>query len=218
MATSIDDKTAQKIFKAIEEQSDALKKIGCHLTKLEESKQKKPIHVETQMRMIEKIGMKEIRPNMKGTSNLRNSLRISWHEGKMDKMQLAFHKAQGMDDCLYNMGGMGSKTLIALPPKFKISNVEKFDGAGDPKQHVRRYQCIVEMKGLDEKQTLHAFLLSFTGGTSRWYYSLDPNKTKVWNELVELFVDQFIFNTMIVVTLRDLETTKQGVGETFSNT
>ena len=36
------------------------------------------------------------------------------------------------------------------------------------------------------------------------------------NELVELFVDQFIFNTMIDVILRDLETTKQGVEETFS--
>ena len=28
-------------------------------------------------------------------------------------------------------------------------------------------------------------------------------------------MDQFIFNTMIDVTLRDLETTKQGAGETF---
>ena len=54
------------------------------------------------------------------------------------------------------------------------------------------------------------------GHELRWYYSLDPSKNKVWNELVELFVDQFIFNTMIDVTLRDLETTKQGVGETFS--
>ena len=53
------------------------------------------------------------------------------------------------------------------------------------------------------------------GGASRWYYSLDLSKTKVWSELVELFVDQF-FNTMIVVTLRDLQTTKQGVRETFS--
>ena len=33
---------------------------------------------------------------------------------------------------------------------------------------------------------------------------------------MELFMDQFIFNTMIDVTLRDLETTKQGVEETFS--
>ena len=72
------------------------------------------------------------------------------------------------------------------------------------------------MKGLDEKQTLHAFPLSLIGDALRWYYSLDLTKTKVWNKLVELFVDQFIFNTMIDVTLKDLETTKQGVGETFS--
>ena len=70
---------------------------------------------------------------------------------KMEKMQLAFRKAQGMDDCLYNMGGISSKTPIALPPKFKIFDAEKFDGTGDPKQHVRRYLNIVKMKGLDEK-------------------------------------------------------------------
>ena len=131
-------------------------------------------------------------------------------------MQLAFYKAQGTDDYIYNIGGVSSKAPIALPPKFKIFDAEKFDGARDPKQHIRRYLSIAEMKGLDEKQTLHVFPLSLTGGASRWYYSLDPSKTKAWNELVELFVDQFIFNTVINATLRDLETTKQGVGETFS--
>ena len=45
---------------------------------------------------------------------------------------------------------------------------------------------------------------------------MDPSKTKLWNELVEFVMDQFIFNTMIDMILRDLETTKQGVGETFS--
>ena len=98
---------------------------------------------------------------------------------KMEKMQLAFHKAQGMDDYLYNIGGVSSKAFIALPPKFKISNAEKFDGTRDPKQHIRKYLSITKMKGLDEKQTLHAFPLSLTGGASRWYYSLDPSKTKV---------------------------------------
>ena len=52
-----------------------------------------------------------------------------------------------MDDCHYNMGGIISKTSIALPPKFKISNVENFDGTRDPKQHVKRYLSIAEMKG-----------------------------------------------------------------------
>ena len=120
----------------------------------------------------------------------------------MEKMQLAFRKAQGMDDYLYNRGEVSLKAPIALPPKFKISNAEKFDGTGDLKQHVRRYLSVAKMKGLDEKQTLHAFPLSLTGGTSRWYNSLNLGKTKVWNELVELFVDQFIFNTMIDATLR----------------
>ena len=66
---------------------------------------------------------------------------------KMEKMQLAFCKSQGMDNYLYNMGGMSSKAPIALPPKFKISNAEKFDGTKDPKQHVRRYLNITAMKG-----------------------------------------------------------------------
>ena len=57
-----------------------------------------------------------------------------------------------MDDCLYNMGGISSKTPIAQPPKFKIFDAEKFDGIGDPKQHVRRYLSIADMEGLDEKQ------------------------------------------------------------------
>ena len=80
------------------------------------------------------------------------------------------------------------------------------------RSNMRRYLSIAEIKALDENQTLHAFPFSLTAGALRRYYSLDPSKTKVWNELVELFVDQFIFNTMIDVTLRDLETTKQGVG------
>ena len=46
MAAPISDEIAQKIFNSMEEQSDAHKKMGSHLTKLEESKLKKPPRVE----------------------------------------------------------------------------------------------------------------------------------------------------------------------------
>ena len=108
---------------------------------------------------------------------------------KMEKMLLAFYREQGMDDYLYNMGGMSSKAPIALPPKFNIFDAKKFDGIGDLKQHIRICLSINKMKGQDVKQTLHAFPFSLTRGVSRWYYSLNPSKTKVWNELVELLVD-----------------------------
>ena len=45
MADPIDDTTTQKIFKTIEEHSNVLKKIGGRLSKVEESKVMKPIHV-----------------------------------------------------------------------------------------------------------------------------------------------------------------------------
>ena len=57
--------------------------------------------------------------------------------------------------------------------------------------------------------------LSLMGNASRWYYNLDLSRTKVWNELVKLFVDQFIFNILIDMTLIDLETTKKGFNKTF---
>ena len=47
---------------------------------------------------------------------------------KMENMQLTFCKAQGIGDYLYNMRGMSLKVPIASLIKFKIPDVEKFDG------------------------------------------------------------------------------------------
>ena len=213
----MEDPMAQKILKALDEYRKALTRMGRRLTRLEESKFKKPPHVEIHddEEEDEEWNEKDEVEYERNKQFEKLTVETMAMREKMEKMQLVFCKVQGMDDYLYNMGGMSSKAPIILP-KFKISDAKKFNGTGDPKQHVRRYLSIAKMKGLDEKQTLHAFPLLLTGGASRWYYSLDPSKTKVQNELVGLFGDQFIFNTMIDVTLRDLETTKQGVGETFS--
>ena len=189
MVASINDILAQKIYKAIEDKGEALKKIGSCLSKLEEGKIKKPVHIE----IIEEEEKEEWDERDKADHERNKQFEklimdtVAMKEN-MEKMRLAFCKTQGMDDCLYNMGGLSSKFPITLPPKFKISNAENFDGTRDPKKHVRRYISIIEMKGLDKKQTWHSFPLSLTEDASRWYYSLDPSKTKVWNELVELFV------------------------------
>ena len=113
----------------MEEQSDVLKKMGSHLTRLEEAKLKKAARAEiSNNEEVEdwderdKADYERIKQFEKLTAET-----IAMRE-KMEKMQLAFRKAQGMDDCLYNMGGISSKTPITLPPKVKIFDVEKFDG------------------------------------------------------------------------------------------
>ena len=171
---------AQKILKALEEHGETFKKMGGHLTKLEESKLKKPTYVEIHDDEVEdeewdENDKMEYERNKKFEKLTVETMAM---REKMEKMQFTFRKAQGMDDYLYNMGGVSLKVPIALPPKFKICDLEKFDGTRDPKQ-IRRYLCIAEMKGLDEMQTLHAFPLSLMRGAPMWYYSLDLSKTKV---------------------------------------
>ena len=147
--------------------------MGSHLSKLEEPKIKKLVHVEINEEEEKEEWDERDKADYDRNKQLEKlTVDAMAMKEKIKKMQLAFHKAQGMDDYLYKMGGLSSKVSIALLPKFKISNAETFDGIGDP------------------KQTLHAFPLSLTGGASMWYCSLDPSRIKVWNELVELLVGE----------------------------
>ena len=102
---------------------------GC-LTGLEQSRLKKPSYVEInnneeeeeEWDEKEKVKYKRIKQFEKlivETMAMRE---------KMENMQLAFRKAQGIGDNLYNMGGISLKVPIASLIKFKIPDVEKFDG------------------------------------------------------------------------------------------
>ena len=123
---------------------------GC-LTRLEESRLKKTTHVEIQDdeeedEECDEKDKVEYKRNKQFEKIIAETIAM---REKMEKMQLAFQNAYRMDDYLYNMGGVSLKAPIALHPKFKISDVEKFYGSKDPSQHIRRYLSIAEMKWLD---------------------------------------------------------------------
>ena len=126
---------AQKILKVLDEHGKALKRMGGRLTRLEESKLKKPPHVkihddEEEEEEWDEKDKVEYERN-KQFEKLTMETMAMWE--KMEKIQLTFYKAQRMDDYLYNMGGMSSNAPIALHPMFKISNGKKFDGPRDSK-------------------------------------------------------------------------------------
>ena len=117
MATSTKDPMVQKILTALEEHGEALKRMGGRLTRLEESRLKKSTHVEIhddeedeEWDEKDKVEYERNKQFEKLTAET-----IAMKEN-MEKMQLAFCKAQGMDDYLYNMGGVSLNNSIALPP------------------------------------------------------------------------------------------------------
>ena len=94
MAAPIDDMTTQKIFKAIEEQNDTLKKMGKCLTKLKVGKLKRPIHVEIHDEEKGKDLDERDKAKYERTKQFEKlAVDIMAIKEKMDKMALAFCKA-----------------------------------------------------------------------------------------------------------------------------
>jgi hypothetical protein len=135
---------------------------------------------------------------------------------KIELMQKALHKTQKVDDYLLTVGGITNEPAVQLPPKFSILEADRFTGVGNPKQHLRKYLNFVKIKGLNEQQVLQAFPLSLAGSASNSYYTLNLGKTKNLGELVDLFMKQFSYNSMIDFTLRDLKKMCQRDNEIFS--
>jgi hypothetical protein len=125
---------------------------------------------------------------------------------KMGRIHATLMKSPEIDDYIFSLGGIASEPVIQLSSKFVIPETDRFTGIEDPKQHLLQYLNFVKMEGLNEQQVLYAFPLSLTGIATKWYYTWDVEKTKVWKELINLFIKQFAYNTMVDVTIEDLET------------
>ena len=78
MTTSMEDPMAQKIHKALDEHRKGLKRMGGRLTRLVESKLKKPPHVEIHDDEEEDEEMKRTKWNTKETSHLKSSPQKPW--------------------------------------------------------------------------------------------------------------------------------------------
>ena len=93
MAALIYEALTQKINKTIEEQVDALMKIGSRLSKLEESQLKKPVHVEIHDKDEREEWDEKDRADYKRNKQFEKlTVDTMAMKEKMEKLQLAFRK------------------------------------------------------------------------------------------------------------------------------
>ena len=59
------------------------------------------------------------------------------------------------------------------------------------------------------------FGMSLKGTPIVWYHSLEKKVKDDWRALAEAFLNQYVTNMEMDMSLRDLENTKQGQGESF---
>ena len=98
-----------------------------------------------------------------------------------------------------------------------MSKIDRYMGIGCPRIHLRLYSTIMRAHGLDEVQMVILFSMSLSGATQRWFASLDVSRRRTWDDLAQEFLGWFAFNTIIDVSMRELETLRLRLEESVTS-
>ena len=79
-----------------------------------------------------------------------------------------------------------------LPVKFRMPQVEAFDGARDPVDHLNTYKNQMELHGYQDPVRCRAFAITLKGPALAWFNRLPPSLISSFRELSIAFVSHFI--------------------------
>ena len=79
-----------------------------------------------------------------------------------------------------------------LLAKFRIPQVETFDGVKDPVEHLNNYKNQMELHGYQDPVRCRAFAITLKGPALAWFNRLPPSSISLFRELSIAFVFHFI--------------------------
>ena len=109
---------------------------------------------------------------------------------RMNKMEQMIRRARKMEE-LVDYDSLSLFLNARLPPKFKMPNLDKFDGTGYPKSHLKMYMRAMQPLGATKEVLAHMFQNTLTGATLRWFLNLDDARARSWEDIYREFHKQY---------------------------
>jgi hypothetical protein len=75
-----------------------------------------------------------------------------------------------------------------MPDKFKIPQIEKYDGSEDPQDHLEAFREHLILHGTPDEIACRAFPLTLKGVAKDWFTGLPPKSVGTFKELGRLFL------------------------------
>ena len=100
-----------------------------------------------------------------------------------------------------------------LPAKFRMPQVEAFDGIKDPVDHLNTYKNQMELHGYQDPVRCRAFATTLKGPALAWFNRIPPSSISSFRELSIAFVSHFIGARMYRKPSYHLLTVKQASQE-----
>ena len=79
-----------------------------------------------------------------------------------------------------------------LPQKFRILQIETYDGVKDPLDHLETFKTLMHLQGVPDKIMCRAFLTTLKGPARIWFSRLTPSSINTFKELSAQFTSHFI--------------------------
>ena len=99
------------------------------------------------------------------------------------------------------------------PAKFRMPQVETFDGVRDPVDHLNTYKNQIELHGYQDPVRCRAFATMLKGPALAWFNRIPPSSISLFRELSIAFVSHFIGARTYRKPSYHLLTVKQGSQE-----
>src|SRR3954464_13634004 len=114
-----------------------------------------------------------IRPRRLRRSRRRSNRRTTYLSGSESDSPLAYH------------------ILDADLPRFKMPQLEKYDGGGDPDDHIQSYRTSMKLHGATDPLLCLAFPTTLKKAAREWYNNLSAGSINSFRDLSRSFRNQF---------------------------
>ena len=119
----------------------------------------------------------------------RHPTRAQPHEGNCKRTSSSLHGWFGTTNRIPVHSGV---LHFPLPAKFRMPQIETFDGTKDPVDHLNTYKNQMELHGYQYPVRCRAFAITLKGLTLAWFNRLSPLTISSFRELTIALVSHFI--------------------------
>ena len=135
---------------------------------------------------------------------------------KLDLIEERLRVIEGIGDYLFvDMAELCLVSDVVVPPKFKVSNFDKYKGTTCPKNHLKMYCRKMGAYSRDEKLLMHFFQESLAGAMVTWYTNLEVSRIRSWKDLMDAFIRQYQYNTNMSPNRTQLQNMSKKEHESF---
>uniref|UniRef100_A0A2N9GWC8 Uncharacterized protein n=1 Tax=Fagus sylvatica TaxID=28930 RepID=A0A2N9GWC8_FAGSY len=113
------------------------------------------------------------------------------------------------------MKEMKSQTNTLFPAKFKVPQLETFDGFKDPLDYLDSFRTIMRLHGVSDEIMCRTFPTNLRGSARTWFNQLETGSIDTFAQLSRAFIDNFIGGRRSVRPANYLLNIRQREGESL---